>query len=375
MKTTWKNAALLSSALLLSACGSDSDSSSDPTGKSPDETSYTSAGPLDGSTDYAYYDLDSGTQLQLTAEEAKTNTVWDIAVYSTNVIINGGHSGPGDVTAYFTGNNADFYDDAGNAVKDKFINATPASELDDFIAVTAAQIPKQDSGEIDSSKFKTDEFKTVFSNFYLYNHVNPEVSANADQTWLAQSATGFSKVRISDLTTSNYVLSTITFAVAFKGNDDQAFSAENAVEVNLLSCTGDVYFKLDTATAVTADDAWDIRVPCATVGADTGGEFSLLLAPDSTAYALKDGDDVDAIMTAPGYYLTGDFAETVFKHLNKWYQYGLDGGHNIWSQYGVYMVNTGTEIYKLQITSYYDVNDDTVTSRQYSFIYEALVSE
>ncbi len=375
MKTTWKYAALLSSALLLSACGSDDDNSSDPQGKSPDEASYNSAGPLDGSTDYAYYDLDTGTQLQLSAEEAKTNIVWDIAVYSTNVIINGGHSGPGNVTGYFTGNNADFYDDAGNAVKDKFINATPVSELGDFVAVTAAQIPKQDNGEIDNSKFKTDEFKSVFNEFYLYNHVSHEVTANADQTWLAQSAAGFSKVRISGLTTSNYVLSTITFAVAFKGTDDQAFSAENAVEVNLLNCTDDVYFKLDTVTEVTADDAWDIRVPCATVGADTGGEFTLLLAADSTAYALKDGDDVDAIMTSPHYYLTGDYAETVFKHLNKWYQYGLNGGHNIWSQYGVYMVNTGTAIYKLQITSYYDVNGDSVTSRQYSFIYEALESE
>jgi hypothetical protein len=52
-----------------------------------------------------------------------------------------------------------------------------------------------------------------------------------------------------------------------------------------------------------------------------------------------------------------------------WYQYGLDGGHIIWSQYGVYIIKTETASYKLQITSYY--NEESA-SGNISFRAEAL---
>lgn len=363
MKQTFKLAAVVSLGVVLSACGSDDENSTD---DKDGETSYTSVVGVDASSAYAYYDLDTNTQLTLTDEEAASNTEWDIAFQATNIILNGGHSGPGEVQAFFTGNNADFYED-GQPIAAKFIEATPETELEDFVAVT---------DYASDTEFVTDKFTTVFgSDFYSYDHLTHVVSANSDTKYLVKSGDDYFQVRVTDLATEGRSLSELTFGVQQLTNiqglgeedlDNTSFDLADEQLVVLPSCDENAYVDLSALQAVEETDAWDLNIVC--------GAFEIRLGDDATAGDIADAEKAIAYAGSSyeSYYQGGDFAETVFKHQHKWYEYALNGGHNIWSQYGVYLVQTPAATYKLQVTSYYNDVDGEVTSRQISFIYEAI---
>ncbi len=379
MNKPWQLATLISSALLLGACGSSSDDSSDNEQALPrtlvsaiedQENGYQSVVGIDGSSEYAYFDLDTGTQLDIDTEEAKTNMDWDMAFLGTSIILNGEYSGPGNVSGYYTGNNSDFRDEQGNAISEQFMAASSETELDDFLAVT------QD--DIDESQFKGDEFVTVFDDdFYVYNHETHVVTANLDQYFLMSTADGFYKVRTTDLTTAGYAITSITFGYQFKSTEDQTFSVENQVALNMSNCTEDGFVDLDSGEVVSEEQSWQITLACNTDGESpgTGAGFEIQLHSDTQAYALngeESDEDIDLIIEYPQYYLTSDYANTVFKHQFKWYEYNLDDKNQIWSQYGVYLVKTDTATLKVQITGYYNLVDEIITGRQISFIYDTL---
>lgn len=370
-------------AALLTGCGSDSDSSSTGDGNSTELTrgcntdtttkmlsTRTLVSGIDAKSEFAYYDLDSGQELDITDEQAATNTEWDIAFYGTSVILNGGYSGPGDVKAYYTGNNADFRDEEGNAIAAKFMAATAESELQDYTDVTATDIPE-------SSDFVTDEFTTIFQGFYNYDFQTHVVTANAEQDYLIETSCGYSQVHVTDLTTEGRYISTITLGNQYKHNDDQMFSVENIIEVDMTACTDDVYVDLDMDELVEADANWELKFTCV---ASQGADFEVLLGDSTIGLARDEESDWEKALEYMGtdyinYYLKADGAETVFKNKHKWYEYDLDQQNQIWSQYGVYIIDTGTNKYKFQITSYYGLDGETVLSRNYSFRYEALLVE
>jgi len=367
MKTGFKLAAVLTASTLLAACGSDSDDETTAptviTGKAIEnaEHGYMEVTGLDASLDYAYFDLESGEQLALNNEAAASNTEWDIAFYSTGIILNGDYSGPGSVKAAFTDNNADFRNEDGSAVDQKFMDATPQSELPDFLDVT---------NYTDTSEFLTDKFTTVFGDdYYIYNPSNHELSANAEQYYLLQNEDGFYKVRTTSLSNLSggapgQALTEITLGIQFKAMDDQTFSAEQTIEV--AQCDGQHYVDFSGNSEVSDAEAWDVTILC--------NGLEIQLGNDVTAYALE-GDETEEKMALimgeyAAHYLTSDYASTVFKHQHKWYEYNLDGNNKIWSQYGVYLVKTPSATYKFQVTGYYQLVDEVVAGRQISFIYD-----
>lgn len=52
-----------------------------------------------------------------------------------------------------------------------------------------------------------------------------------------------------------------------------------------------------------------------------------------------------------------------------WYRYNLAGGHQIWPTYNSYFLKRGTELYKIQVTGYYDSEGK---ARQITFRYARL---
>ena len=88
---------------------------------------------------FVYYDLDNKSIVELTAEQAETNTAWDIAFKRSGVYLNQ-HS-DNTVKAYATGNNSDFFDGDGKVIPDSFITASAESELADYLAVKNSDIP------------------------------------------------------------------------------------------------------------------------------------------------------------------------------------------------------------------------------------------
>ena len=130
--------------VLLTACGGSSSSSKDIAIEpiTPEPTPDTTpAGPIQGEINgpystgslsepaFVYFDLDNNVIVELTAEQAETNTVWDIAFKRSGVYLNQ-HS-DNAVKAYATGNNSDFFDTEGQAIADSFIAANADTERDD----------------------------------------------------------------------------------------------------------------------------------------------------------------------------------------------------------------------------------------------------
>ena len=366
----------LSTVLLLTACGGSS-SSSDSVDASPTEPTTpvvevgTVVGPFSTGTTAepirVYFDLDAGEALLLTAEEAAQNSAWDIAFQRTKVYLNT-HS-ENSVGAFFTDVNSDFYDDAGAAVVDSFLNADADSELDDYLAISGTDIPADDSFVGDS------EESVIGPKFYDYDTTTHLVTANDDRYFIVDSDDAYTKFRVTDLTSDGRTMSSITFGVATQNTlaGDTEFGAESALTINTADCTDDIYIDFDLGAALSASDAWDITLACTTVDDITGAEFDIHIAEDATAL-VDDSNAYAAIDSeaAQFYGFTSDVTQELAFDANPWYQYNLNGGHLLWSQYGVYLIKTSDATFKMQITSYYD---DAGTSGNYSFRFDELISE
>lgn len=353
-------------ALGLTACGSGSDNSLEPkVGETEKGIIY---GPFSTGTvqerTFSYFDIDTLSVVELTAEEAATNTTWDLAFKGTSVYLNTNDS-ENPTSLYFTGNNSNFFDAQGDAVISTFINATADGELDDFIAVTSDDVPTDE-------KFLTDKINSILDGFYNYDSTTHQVNAADDHYYIVNSDTTLTKFRITALTQAGYGMS--DFSVSFANQLSGATEFDtNTTELLIDAATecssnGKIYIDFDVNGVVTSDDAWDIKLPC--LDDNTGADFTLTLADDATAIQdftnNYDGIPVESI----SYY---DFQKNQYSVLafkdNSWYQYNLEGNHKIWSQYGVYLIKNASGVFKLQITSYYDTDGN---SGNYSFRAEAL---
>ena len=315
---------------------------------------------------YAYFDLDAGKVVELTEETAKTDTSWDIAFNRTSIYLNQNEENL--VSVHFTGNNADFLDDKGDVVAEKFLNATPESELEDYVAVTHASIPA------DEDSFKSDTTEKILDGFYNYDSTTHQVSAATENYFIVQAGSAFTKFSVSDLTQSAFAMSNVTFNVAMQAEGATEFGEYKSVNLDLAMLCSDteisaVYVDFETGMEVSSDGAYHLAIPCK----DGNGTFELNLHAD--AKALKDFDNtyqgVDAATAHYYGFKSNEYSTKAFDE-NQWYAYNLQQGHKLWSQYGVYIVKTPTAHYKLQVTSYYD---DEGISGNYTFRADKLTAE
>ncbi|UUO23327.1 hypothetical protein FGD67_08955 [Colwellia sp. M166] len=366
--------------VLLTACGGGGSSSEETTSEPTTPTTPTTPEPTTptaptqgdiigphstGSTSepvLVYYDLDAKAVVELaTEEEAAANTVWDIAFKRTNIYLN--QNSDNTITAYAMGNNSDFFDANGDPIAASFIAANADTELDDYLAVKTSDIPT------DETLFIADVTANIIAGFYDYNSTTHVVSAADTKYFITDSDGAFTKFRATSITTAGRGIGQITLQTAYQGSSDVAFAPEQALVIDAaLTCSGDVtavYVDFDSNQEVTEADAWDISLPCAED--KTGASFEIKLADDATA--LQDFENsYDAIDPASAEFLgfkSSSYSENTFKSFtHNWYQYALNGGHLLWSQFDIYLIKTPTATHKLQITSYYD---ESVTSGNYSF--------
>lgn len=347
--------------LMLTACGGGSSTKAPTPEPEPTPTLPTAPtqgsiiGPLStGSVSepvFVYYDLDNKEVVELSAEQAATNTVWDIAFKRSGIYLNQ-HS-ENAVTAYATGNNSDFFDADGKAIAASFINATAETELDDYLAVKSSDVPE------DETLFIGDITANIIEGFYDYNSTTHVVSAADTKYFITYSDDAFTKFRAESITTAGRNIGQITLKTAHQSSSDVEFFTEQALTIDAaLTCSGDVthvYIDFDTSQEVSQADAWDINFPCA---ADkSGAEFTINIADD--AQAMRDFDNHYTAIdpTAVAYYgfQANSFSVKAFDS-TPWYQYGLNGGHLLWSQFDIYLIKTPTTTHKLQLTSYYNAD-------------------
>ena len=353
--------------LFLSACGGGSNKKSateTSTGSTTESTTDAKAentapiqgnifGPLStGSVsepEFVYFDLDSQAVVELTTEQAGQNSDWDIAFKRSGIYLNQ-HS-DNTVLAYAMSNNSDFFDDAGNAIAERFIYATAETELDEYLAVTAADIPT------DESVFVGDINQDIIADFYHYNFETHVLTAADENYFIVNSADSFTKFRVTEIVTAGRGIGQITLQLAYQGANDVGFANEQAVTLDASSsCAADVsaiYLDFESQQEVNEEGDWDISLPCKTD--KSGAEFKINIAANNRAIQDFDNHYTAMDLAAVNYYgfKKNNYAVKAFDS-TPWYQYGLNGGHLLWSQYTVYLIKTAITTHKLQITSYYN---------------------
>lgn len=357
-------------AFLLSACGGSSDNnSSEPvveTGPDVMEVSQLDTGSVANPVT-VYFDLDNNEELLLSDSEAEQNEDWDIAFLRTKVYLNRFAENP--VTVYYTGNADDFYDEEGGVVVEAFINATSQTELDAFEAFDGT-VPED-------AEFMGDSTEAAIEGFYNYDVTTHVVTANDAAYFIVSSDGAFSQFRVASLVQDQFGMSSITLSIGNQSAEETEFSAASELEVNTSECAEAVYIDLDAQTVVDAEGAWDIMIPCE----NNLGTFNIQIAEDATAltgaYGELAGIEAESIPYYP--WLENVVEIRAIKESGPasssygWAEYGVNGGHIMWPNYALYIVQTATARYKFQILNYYDT--ETEASGSFTIRFQEIETE
>jgi hypothetical protein len=388
---------VLGGAVGLTACASEEGGDSTSTTPPPPAVSYTTqtvdatAGGLgtpagDPRNKYTYLNLATGSVVDLSDADALTSSDWDIAFKRSSVKLNGGLAGPKGVVGYFTGNNAEAYDVNNAPVFSWFQAATAETERSDFESVTATQVPAD-------TDFKADKLVTAIrgdgtNDGWWFYHGAPTfaVTAVATNWWIVRSSEGntYAKIHVADLVRDSTAgVRRFTVEWYYQGSADTVFGAglqSRVVEVPLAG--GATYLDLDAP----ADDAdpvnvpnWDLKIEydgtareyrITLNGGVSGTGRAAAFGPTTTPDSYASGTDSTLVT-----HYRSDSAEGIFVD-SSWYAYGQTFSpavdHKLWPNYRVYLIKSGTDVYKVQILSYYHPQT-TTESGWYTIRFERIV--
>ena len=332
----------------LAACG-DSDSTAPVT---PPVTAELTVNAADA---YSYVKLGTPASV-VTVADPSTSNAWDLGFFATNVVVNGGAVGPGGVSAYCVCQNSGVAD---AALKD----LTAATELADFEAVGESAIPADAS-------FSSDELAPAISGWYS-GTAGASAAAVPTRTWLLRKGTTavtLGKFRVTQLADAGAAnAGRVTFEYALQPAAGGDFAPAKTVTVDVRN--GPVYYDLSAGAETTAAGSWDLQFNGWTIRANGGvsgsGTMSALV-DNSTPFAQISAAYAG---TAPANVFKRDAYAGVFVS-QPWYKYNITGTDNqIWPTYNVYLVKRGAEVYKVQLTGYYNA---TGTARQIGVRYARL---
>ncbi|HEX7120303.1 MAG TPA: HmuY family protein [Longimicrobiales bacterium] len=308
---------------------------------------------VDAAEAWAYVAFDGEEAVPVTVDDRSGSEAWDLGFFATSVMLNGGAAGPGGVVGHCVCQNAGAADEAITAM-------TAESELADFEAVTAAQIPVEDEA------WTVDALAPAIDGWYRYDMSTHEVSAAPEQVWKVRTASGeaYAKFHVTAIEgAAREHAGRITIEFAVQPSAGSAFEATRVETVDVSG--GAVYFDLESGAAVSADEAWDLWFEGYTIRVNGGvsGDGSAGASPAGAAFdAVADASDLMA-----GHYRGDAFGGVFDEH--PWYRYNLEGRHQIWPTYDVYLVKRGESVYKVQLTGYYG---PTGEARQVTFRYARL---
>lgn len=358
---------------MLTACGSDSNNDTpvvdSDAGTKPEAQSDAmkefqfdaTAGGFSASADdpknkYSYFNLDKGEVVELNDAEAESSTDWHIAFKRSKPKLNGGDSGSGNVTAALADAQEDYYDAKGEPNNSVFLNATAEQELPGFNAVTSTE----------GLEFKSDRESPEIigdggeNSWFSYDPQSHAISANPDAWNIVRGAAGdsYATLHVTNIVQAD---SQITLEMFIQGKDETAFNTTSTTyTADLGAGGGAICFDFDTQSeldcrAAAAD--WDIQIEVS--GRDwniwtngglrgdgsKGGRFG-------TVGAETIGNYPDAA-SVPKFFVDAPSGQLLDQN-TRWYAYSLEGKHKIWPNYRVYVIDTGTTKYKLQVLRYYN---------------------
>ena len=330
--------------LLATACG---DETNDPTGPSPTGTIT-----VDASASWAYIKFNGNTASTISVANPLTSSEWHMALFGTNVMLNGGAAGPGSVSAFCLCLNS--------AATDLEIeDMTATTELGDFTSVTEADIPA-------ATSFQADVLVPVVAGWYGSGSTPV---ARSDSSWLIAKGDGAArtvgKFRVTQITTTE-TSNSVTFEYAIQPTPGAAFGALQTKTVAIGPTP--VYFDL-TSGAVSTVSAWDIQFHSFDIRLNSGVSGSGTVRGLSAGNTPFGSIDATFASSAPANVFRSDAFGGAFAS-KRWYRYNITGEDNqIWPTFNVYLIAVGSSVYKVQLISYYATNGD---SRQITLRYSRL---
>lgn len=340
-------AACVIAALAFSACD---DSTTDP---GPGGSEGPSTLRVDAVASWAYVDLATEASV-VTPGDPSTSAAWDVAFLQTAVMLNGGAAGPGEVSGYCLCVNA-------SSTDDQIIVMTPESELAAFEGVDVSMVPA------DEDDWLTEALAAAIDEWFNYDFQTHVMSAAPENVWLVRAADSealakFHVVAIDGPTQEH--AGTVTFEYAIKPSSDAPFGETRTAELDVSS--GAVYFDLESGE-VTDGSEWDIVIEGHAIRVNGGVSGSGSAAAARYADGSFDAITDDTELPSDGAFRADAFGGVFEAH--PWYRYNLENQHRIWPTYDVYLVRTGSDVYKVQLIGYYDEADD---ARHITFRYAQL---
>lgn len=283
----------------------------------------------------------------VTPADPSTSTAWDLSLFATTVTANGGAAGPGGVSVYCLCQNA-------NASVAEIQAMTPASQLAAFEQVTTANIPA-------ASAFSADALSPAIAGWYS-GSAGPAITPVTTRAWILRegaSSVTLGKFRVVSIANASATAAgVVTFEYALQPSPGAAFGPAQSASVDTRN--GPVYFDLSTGAVSTAA-SWDLRFSGFDIrmnGGVSGTGTLSAVADNSTPFPQI---TAPYAATAPAQAFRKDAYSGVFA-TTPWYRYNITGTDNqIWPVFNIYLVQRGTEVYKVQLTGYYSA---TGASRQ-----------
>ena len=301
-----------------------------------------------GTGKYTFFNLDSGKEI---ATADSNSTKWDIAFSKTTVIINGGASGPGSVSA-------------------QVLSTTS------FATLTT----------VPTTGYVADGTSKAVSGWYTYNYVPADngphsITMNADKIIAVKLADGrYAKIQLlnyykgipTNIPTTGPVYTGVGAYISFRYLITDAASTDlsklTTTVKNLYANNGSHYqfFNLASGdTTIVADSnstKWDMAFKATTVLINSG-----ISGPDKDSAQIA-ATDFTSVTTAPSLNWKSD--EAGGKAVAGWYNYDPNSHIISVADDKTYIIKLSNGRYaKLVFDSYYQNNNTAGTSRYYSFTY------
>ena len=279
--------------------------------------------------DFTYFSFERGEVVPITDAEAATSSDWHIGFKRSEIKLNGGISGPGQVKGF------DF-----NGTEDM-------AAADGFDAVSEADVPGADAFVADGPAYAIGEW-------FSYDPAARSLDVPGNAYELRTADGSFAKFVVDGIEGAGRGdAGRITFRwVAADGENLEGEARSATVDV---SGGQEAYFNLSAGEQITPADpatsmGWDlhfsgyvIRLNGGISGPGQGGAFP----------AYQTGQTFEDITRAMGFGYFADKAGSAFSSdSGEWYSYDSET-HLLSTRNHVYIIDTGAAFYKMQILNFY----------------------
>ncbi len=295
---------------------------------------------------FVYYSLAAEDTVDISDEEAQSSTAWDIAFKRSVVVLNGGVSGPGEVSGVD-------------------LAALGHPDSTDFPAF-------DDLGFISDSDWLSDSFNLTISDWYIYDPQTHTISLS-HYVYIMKDAEGnYVKFQVilmqgngmpPDMGTISVQYDYAGESPDFPGNPDTiSFDGSSGGPVYIDFSAGAVTNPPDPSNSTEWDilfEAYEVLQNCTLFGIGSAATYPVW---------MDQGDPADFYETTsapeePNAYFPDDFG-SVFSN---WYAYSGPPLHRLTSYERVYVARNGGNRYKMQILNYYQDIDGEPVSGYYAF--------